>query len=638
MTTSVQMARAPAAFTRRAVERAAEALAAMQHPEGFWWAELTADTTLESDFILLQLWLHPPANGVWNPPEKEKIRRAAGSILKRQLENGGFAIYPGGPADVSATVKAYCALKLAGISPEDPRLVQARERILEMGGIQAANSYVKLNLSLFGLYPREAVPSVPAEMVYLPGKFIYQMSSWTRVIVIPLSVIQASGATRPVPSGFDLKELFLEGAPVGFPRDSSVISWRSFFLTCDWFFKRWDRIGPRRLRQAAIDRAQSWIRQHARHSDGLGAIYPAMMCHLMALEAVGVPASHPERQEAERQFNRLLVDDGDRFFFQPCLSPVWDTGIAVHALVESGIAPQSVLRQGATWLAAREIRRAGDWNIKRPGVEPSGWCFEFANDFYPDVDDTAQVLLALAQTELPEDCRRRAVAWLRAMQSTDGGWAAFDADNNWRCLNYIPFADHNAMLDPSCPDITGRTLEALMACGASPAERSIRRGVEYLIGSQRSDGSWLGRWGVAYIYGTYLALRGLRAAGEDLREAYILRAGEWLRSIQNADGGWGESCASYDEGTFVPAQSTASQTAWAILGLIASGDTTSLSVRKGIDFLLETQNADGGWDEDAATGTGFPGVFYLTYHLYRNAFPLLALSEYRKVQKEEVRT
>jgi len=637
MTTSVQMARAVAVATRQAVERAAQAVAALQHPEGFWWAELTADTTLESDFILLQLWLHPPVDGVWNPPKPERIQRAADSILKRQLEDGGFGIYPGGPADVSATVKAYCALKLAGISPQDSRLARARERILALGGVQAANSYVKLNLSLFGLYPRDAVPSVPPEMMWLPGKFIYQMSSWTRAIVIPLSVIQASVASRPVPRGFDLKELFLEGAPLGFSRDDSLLSWRNFFLACDWLLKHWERHGPKCLREAAIRRARSWMREHARHSDGLGAIFPAMMYHVMALDAVGVPASDPERQEAERQFMRLLADDSDRFFFQPCFSPVWDTAIAMHALAESGVAPRSLLLRGAAWLEAREIRRTGDWSIKRPGVEPSGWCFEFANDFYPDVDDTAQVLLALAKTKLTAGCRRRALAWLQGMQSSDGGWAAFDADNHWSFLNHIPFADHNAMLDPSCPDITGRTLEALVVCGVDPAERSVRRGVEYLIRSQRPDGSWFGRWGVAYIYGTYLALRGLRAAGEDLREAYILRAGEWLRSIQNADGGWGESCASYDQGAFVPAKSTASQTAWAILGLIASGDTTSLSVQKGVDYLLETQNSDGGWDEDAATGTGFPGVFYLTYHLYRNAFPLLALSEYRKVQKE-VRT
>jgi squalene-hopene/tetraprenyl-beta-curcumene cyclase len=355
----------------------------------------------------------------------------------------------------------------------------------------------------------------------------------------------------------------------------------------------------------------------------------------MALDLLGFPPEHPDRVEAQRQFDRLRVDDGHRFFFQPCFSPVWDSGIAMYALAEAGYAPGDSMRRAADWILSKEVRRKGDWSVKRPDLEPSGWYFEFANEFYPDIDDTAQVLLGLKNSSATDPaaqkaCEERAVEWLLAMQSADGGWAAFDVDNNWEFLSDVPFADHNAMLDPTCPDITGRVLEAICAYGIGPDHPAVRKGVAYLIRTQEADGSWYGRWGVDYVYGTFLALRGLRAAGEDYREAHILRGGEWLRSIQNADGGWGESCASYDNNTYSPAPSTASQTAWGILGLIASGDTYSISLKKAIEYLVERQRPDGTWDEKTATGTGFPRVFYLTYHLYRNSFPLLALAAYLK--------
>ena len=635
MTPSLQLADALAASASRAVRRASTVLLSMQREPGYWWADLTADTTLESDYILLQLWLHPPRNGAWEPPTRTEIERAVRSILARQLPDGGFNIYPQGPPDVSATVKAYFALKLAGLRPDDPALVKARERILSLGGIEAANSYVKINLSLFGLYPRDCVPSVPPEMMLLPGNFIYQMSSWTRAIVIPLSIVHAANPSRPVPAGFDLSELYITSGGAAFRRDQGILSWRNFFLTLDRVFKVWEKYGSRRLRKRALKKAEQWMLERLQHSDGLGAIYPPMMYAIMALDVLGYSAGHPERVEAERQFEALMVNDGQRFFFQPCYSVVWDTAIAAFALGESGVAPRDAMRRCADWLLTKEVRRKGDWSIKRPDTEPSGWYFEFANEFYPDIDDTAMVLLALfharaTDPERQEACERRAVEWLLAMQSSDGGWAAFDVDNNWHPLSCVPFADHNAMLDPTCPDITGRVMEALIACGISPGHPAIRRGVEYLVKTQESDGSWYGRWGVDYIYGTFLALRGLRAAGESDREAHILRAGEWLRSIQNPDGGWGESCASYTNGCYTRAESTPSQTAWAILGLIAGGDTSSMSVQKGIEFLTETQRPDGTWDEQLATGTGFPGVFYLSYHLYRNSFPLLALAAFIK--------
>ena len=634
MIPGIQVDEALASGAARACRRSAEFLLSRQSPEGYWWFDVTADTTLESDYILLQLWLHPPEGSVWNPPTRQRIDRAVRSILSRQLPDGGFSIYTGGPADVSATVKAYFALKVAGVPPDDPRMARARERILALGGIQQANSYVKINLSLFGLYPREHCPSVPPEMILLPGRFLYRMSSWTRAIVVPLSILQSSDSVRPVPAGFSLQELFLPEGSFEYREKERLFSWRNFFFAVDRLLKFYERHPVRALRRKAIRKCEQWMLERTRYSDGLAAIYPPMMYTVMVLDLLGYPPDHPDRVEAEAQFERLLTDDGERFFFQPCFSVVWDTAIAAFALGKSGHAPSEALRRCADWLLSKEVRRKGDWSVWRPHTEPSGWYFEFANEFYPDIDDTGMVLLALrharaSNATAQQACERRALDWLLAMQSKDGGWAAFDVDNNWQPLSYMPFADHNAMLDPTCPDITGRVLESLCSMpGIGPDHPAVQRAVAYLMKTQEQDGSWYGRWGVNYIYGTFLALRGLRAAGVSDREAAILRAGEWLRAIQNADGGWGEGCASYDQGTFCPAPSTASQTAWAVLGLIAGGDNASLSVRAGIEYLVNTQREDGSWQEDAETGAGFPGVFYLRYHLYPQAFPLLALSEF----------
>lgn len=639
MSTGVQTATTLLSSTRLAAQRATDAMLAMQYDDGYWWAELTADTTLESDWLLLQLWLHPPKDGVWDPPNRTLIEKAVASILERQLPDGGFYVYPQGPSDVSATVKAYFALKLAGLEYDHPRLAQARERILALGGIQAANSYVKVNLSLFDLFPREHCPSIPPEIMLLPGNFIYQMSSWTRAIVIPLSIVHSFNPRRPVPAGFNLNELFLPNVSAEYKPDLKSFTWRNLFLAMDKVLKLWEKHSPHAIRTRAIRRAEQWILERTRYSDGLAAIYPPMQYVIMALDLLGYPPEHPDRVEAQKQFDALMVNDGDRFFFQPCFSVVWDTAIAGFALGEAPDPPREALSKCADWLLTKEIRRKGDWSVKRPNTQPSGWYFEFANEFYPDIDDTAMVLLALshARASRPDEqqaCMDRAIQWLLDMQSSDGGWAAFDVDNDWVPLSYVPFADHNAMLDPTCPDITGRVLEGLIACGIDRSHPAVRRGVKYLIRTQERDGSWYGRWGVDYIYGTFLALRGLAAAGENDHEAYIQRALEWVRSNQNFDGGWGESCESYAKNSFVAAPSTPSQTAWAILALLAGGDTRSTSVMDGIDYLARTQRSDGTWDEELATGTGFPGVFYLSYHLYRNSFPLLALNTFLKVNSE----
>ena len=612
-----------------AVERASAALFSRQTPEGFWCGELTADSTLESDYILLQLWLHQPESAVWNSPARARIAKAARSILERQLPDGGFNTFSGGPADVSATVKAYCALKLAGIAPEAEPLRRARTRILALGGLQAANSYVKINLSLFGLYPREHVPSVPPEITMLPGNVLYEMSAWTRSILVPLSIVQARGANRRAPAGFTLDELLLPNVSLALPKRKGL---SILFHHLDRVFKVWEKRGSERIRAAAIREAEHWILDRTRHTEGLGAIFPAMMYFIMALDSLGYPADHPDLVEAIRYFESLLIETEERFIFQPCVSPIWDTAICAFALGEAGAGGDPRMTRAADWLISKEVRRKGDWSVKRPNTEPSGWAFEFANEFYPDIDDTAMVLLGLlhAASSNPKAqaaAEKRAIDWLLAMQSEDGGWAAFDVDNNWAVLNEVPFADHNAMLDPTCPDITGRVLESLCRRGLADHD-AVRRGTAYLLNAQEKDGSWYGRWGVNYIYGSFLAMRGLASSGLAGTEDALSKAARWLRWVQNPDGGWGESCASYDRDGFVAAGSCASQTAWALLGLAAAGDRESAAARRGLEFLLERQRPDGTWPEDATTGTGFPQVFYLTYGMYRDYFPLLALASF----------
>jgi squalene-hopene/tetraprenyl-beta-curcumene cyclase len=517
-------------------------------------------------------------------------------------------------------------LKLAGNSPDSEPMRGARERILALGGLQAANSYVKINLSLFGLYPRKHAPSVPPEIVMLPGNVLYEMSSWTRSILVPLSIVQARGSNRRAPTGFTLEELLLPGVSLKLPRFRGL---SILFHHLDRMFKVWEKRGSERIRGAAIREAERWILERTRFTEGLGAIYPAMMYFIMALNALDYPEDHPDLVDAIRHFESLLIETPGRFTFQPCVSPIWDTAISAFALGEAGCAGDPRMTLAADWLISKEVRRKGDWSVKRPDTEPSGWAFEFANEFYPDIDDTAMVLLALMHAKASDAkaqaaAERRALNWLLAMQSDDGGWAAFDVDNNWAILNRVPFADHNAMLDPTCPDITGRVLECLCRRGMANHE-AARRGVAYLLQAQERNGSWYGRWGVNYIYGTFLAMRGLAASEAPVKDA-IAKAARWLASIQNPDGGWGESCASYDRDAFVAAPSCASQTAWAILGLRAAGQGDSAAVRRGVQFLLDRQGPEGSWPEDATTGTGFPNVFYLTYGMYRDYFPLLALT------------
>jgi len=399
MSAPVQVGNALESAAKQAMRRSSDYFAGLQAPDGHWCADLTADTTLESDYILFQLWLSPPQNGAWKPESRPRIEKAVRSILARQLDDGGFNIYVDGPSEVSASVKAYFALKLAGVAPEDSRMVRLRERILALGGIQSANSWVKVNLSLFDLYPRQHCPSIPPEVLLLPLNFFYQMSSWTRAIVAALSIVHAANPQRPAPAGFALDELWAPGVSPAFHRDRSVFTWHNFFLGADAFVKRWERSGSKAIRRRAINKAKSWMLERIEHADGLGAIYPPMMYSVMALDVLGYAPDHPVRAEALRQFERLCVDDGERFFFQPCFSPVWDTAIGAYALEQTDPGHAAV-RASMDWLLAREVRRKGDWSVKRPKTAPSGWAFEYRNEYYPDIDDTAMVMLALRGASL----------------------------------------------------------------------------------------------------------------------------------------------------------------------------------------------------------------------------------------------
>lgn len=569
---------------------------------------------------------------------------------------GGWAQYRGGPAEISVSVLSYFALRVAGDPPDAPHMRRSREAIFRLGGVARANTYTKYHLALFGQYDWSDVPAIPPEMVFLPGRgpfTVYDMSSWSRTIFVPLSILYACKPVMPLPAGRDIAELFpgrRRGPSDGSSGGSSLGQaakqilrqpWKKAFFGIDRLLKTYERLpGADRLRARAIERAGAWMIERFDASDGLSAILPAMANSVMALKVLGYDADHQLMKEQIGYLDDLLLGDAREgtLRMQPCLSPVWDTVLASHALAQAGLDPEHpALRRAASWLLGKQTHRPGDWSRRNP-APPGGWYFEHRNEFYPDVDDTCMALMVLqhARADVPESVQAAAVQrgldWMLGMQNADGGWASFDRNNDKQWLTEVPFADHNAMIDPSTADITGRVLESLSHFdGFSPAHPVVRRALDFLRREQAADGAWYGRWGVNYIYGTWQALRGVSAIGEDLEAPYVRRGVRWLQDHQNADGGWGESIASYDD----PSQrgvgaSTPSQTAWALMGLIAAGESDSSAVRRGIGWLLDRQDAQGTWHQAEWTGTGFPKVFYLNYHYYRHYFPLMALAQYAK--------
>jgi squalene-hopene/tetraprenyl-beta-curcumene cyclase len=619
-----------------ALQQGVDAILAHQDPAGFWVHELEPDATITSEYVLLQRWL-----GICDPAREAKAVR---HLLGLQLPDGGWPLYANGPASVSTSVKAYFALKIAGLPPDHPALASAGRRIRDLGGITRVNIFTRILLAMFGEFDWKGVPCMPVEIVLLPRWFyfnLYEISYWSRTVLVPLLIIFAHRPVRPAPAHARLDELYLvprDQADVSFPRDPEIFTWRNFFLIVDRCLRIHDRLVRRPFRQQALRMAERWMLERMQGEGGLGGIFPAMANAVVALTCLGYELSSPEVKRGLAAIEDLCLEADDTFRVQPCLSPIWDTALTINMLVEAGLPPDhpSLVRAGR-WLLERQTRCAGDWQLKTPGVAPGGWAFQFENDFYPDVDDSAVVLMALRKIRLPdEEAKTRAVArglnWVLALQGSDGGWGAYDKDNNRLVFNKIPFADHGALMDPSTEDLAGRVLEALGYLGFRPDEPVAARAVGFIRKTQHADGSWYGRWGVNYLYGTWSVLAGLRSIGEDMEQPFIRRAVTWLLSRQNPDGGWGESCFTYDDPrTGGMGKSTASQTAWALLALMHAGEAAHPSVARGVQFLLDHQNAAGWWDEGEFTGTGFPRVFYLRYHGYAVFFPLWTLALYRRL-------
>ncbi len=630
-----------------AIERSQSCLLNLQKPEGYWAGELMGDPTLCSDMIAYHHW-----NG---KVDLEWQRKAVHHILSMQLPDGGWNIYHGGPSEVNATIKAYLALKLAGLPATDRRLLKARQVALSLGGVPRMNTFSRLYLALLGLFPWDYVPTIPCE-VLLIGKWFHvnfwEMSSWTRSMLVPLSIINHYKPRRRPQQSITLDELYPEGyheRDLALPPDPQRFTWHNFFIWLDklhkfaeWFAQH--NIHP--FRKRALKKAEQWMLERFEGSDGLAAIFPAMLNALLALKALGYPDDHPEVIRAERELKRLEHETEDDVRIEPCFSPVWDTAIVAICLHESGVSEHHpALQRAAEWLISKEIRFRGDWQYKNTApVEPSGWAFEYENKWNPDVDDTAMVLLALRKIPtsdpiLRDACFKRGLDWTMTFQCKDGGWGAFDKDCTKNILEKVPFADHNAMLDPECADITARILELLGYEDVDLDHPQVRNAIRFIQEHQEEDGSWYGRWGVNYIYGTWQVLRGMRALNWNMQEPWLLKARGWLESVQHDDGGWGERCNTYDDPVFKgQGPSTPSQTAWAVMGLCTFDDPYRPSLARGIERLIRTQNEDGSWTEQETTGTGFPKVFYLKYDMYRNAWPLLALATYRSLlQKAEAK-
>ena len=628
------------------VEAACRALIALQQPDGHWVFELEADATIPAEYVLLRHYLAEPIDAALEAKIAVYLRRIQG-------DHGGWPLFHDGAFDMSASVKAYFALKMIGDSVDAPHMVRAREAIRARGGASRSNVFTRLMLALFDFIPWRAVPVMPVEIMLLPKWFPFHLdkvSYWSRTVLVPLLVLQALKPRARNPKGIAIEELFLEpprtiGLAPKAPQQKALWFWffrgADLVLRCITF--------PRRLRQRAIERASAWVAERLNGEDGLGAIFPAMANSVMMFDALGYAEHHPQRAIARKSVEKLLVVHEHEGYCQPCVSPIWDTALTCHALLEvggDGAAAQA--QKGLEWLLPKQILDVkGDWAARRSNIRPGGWAFQYANPHYPDVDDTAVVVMAMdrAQGSGAHDKFRASIAaareWILGMQSDNGAWGAFDADNEYYYLNNIPFADHGALLDPPTDDVTARCVSMLAQIDeTTPKSAALARAVDYLRRTQMEEGSWYGRWGMNYIYGTWSVLCALNAAGVDPASPELRRAVAWLVRIQNPDGGWGEDGASYklDYRGYERAPSTASQTAWALLGLMAAGEVDHPAVKRGIDYLARTQGDDGFWNEPRYTATGFPRVFYLRYHGYPKFFPLWALARYRNLKNANSRS
>lgn len=619
----------------RAIHNAQEYLFAIQQPDGHWIAELEANMTLTAEYIMLMFFM--------GMVDERKMQKAARYILMMQQDDGSWPIFYGGEGDISTTVESYFALKLAGFDKNHPALVKAREFILASGGIMKSRVITKITLAFFGQFDWRGTPSLPVEIMYIPrfSSFnIYEFSSWARICVVPLTILMELKPLIEIDAKASLDELYLiprDQEDFSFAKDEHFLSWHNFFIGADKILKLLEKSPIKISKKLAIRKAEKWILDHQDPTGDWGGIFPAMAYSIMALKTLGYGIDHPVIKKGFEAIERFHIETDEYIHQQSCVSPVWDTGWSIFALRESGFSPNHPsLVKAAAWLYDKQTTRDGDWKVKNPEASAGGWSFEYYNEFYPDTDDTGLIILTLLDIAAPKGIDkaqrlRKALQWLLSMQNTDGGWGAFDKDVNNPIYNKILFNDFKTMLDPSCPDITGRIIELLAKLGYDRTFDPIRRAVEYLKREQHECGAWFGRWGVNYMYGTWAVLVGLAALGQDRNEPYIARSINWLFSIQNQDGGWGEHCHSYKSDEYRGrGTSTPSQTSWALLSLIAFGYANDQRVQRGVEFLISRQLTDGTWEEKEFTGTGFPNAFYIRYHLYRHYFPLLALAHYKK--------
>lgn len=616
-----------------------QALKDVQQADGHWVFEFEADATIPAEYVLLQHFL--------GDIDVAREPRIANFLRRIQDEQGGWPLFHKGDINLSATVKAYFALKLVGDDPEAPHMVRAREVILARGGAAQCNVFTRIALALFGQVPWRAVPEMPVEIMLLPRWFPFHLSKvsyWSRTVIVPLLILMAYKPRAKNPRGVRIDELFLvHPDKARYPMNVTGDALGAFFAGLDTVLRTAGRRLPQGSRKRAVRKAIDFITPRLNGDDGLGGIFPAMANAVMAFEALGRPRDDAAFIMARKAVDKLLLDRGpDETYCQPCLSPIWDTCLAAHAMLEAGEDPDSPSTQKMIdWLLEREITDVvGDWAWQRPGLQPGGWAFQYRNDYYPDVDDTAVVVMALDRAGDPR-CRpaiERATDWILGMQSSNGGWGAFDAENEHYYLNSIPFADHGALLDPPTVDVTARCVSMLAQLGFSRTHPAIKRGLEFLRKEQEADGSWYGRWGVNYVYGTWSALSAFNACEEDFSAPHIRKAIAWIRTRQRPDGGWGEDCATYWPDTRdVAKDSTASQTAWALLALMAAGEVGSAAVRRGVAYLEATPREGAKWREPLYTGIGFPRVFYLNYHGYSAYFPLWALARYRNLRRDNER-
>jgi squalene-hopene/tetraprenyl-beta-curcumene cyclase len=615
-----------------AVLRASESLLALQHADGHWAFQLEADTSIPSEYILLQHYL--------GRIEPELQARIARYIRARQGAEGGWPLFHGGDLDISCSVKAYFALKAAGDRSDEPHMARARAAILARGGARRCNVFTRITLALFGELPWRAVPVMPVEIMLLPGWSPFQIvkvSYWSRTVLVPLLVLMALRPRARNPQAVTIRELFVDPPePVRNWISGPTASPLSLvFGMLDRLLRVAEPYFPTDKRQRAIDKAVSFVAERLNDEDGLGGIFPAIANSAMMFDCLGYAPDHPHYATALAATRKLLVLDGEQSYCQPCLSPVWDTALACHALMEVGDARlDPAIRHALDWLEAKQVLdHTGDWVATRPGVRPGGWAFQYENPYYPDLDDTAAVALALDRFDSARyrQAIDRAAEWVVGMQSRNGGWGSFDADNTHYYLNHIPFADHGALLDPPTADVSARCLGFLAQIGYASDHPARSAVIEYLRREQEPDGSWFGRWGTNYIYGTWSVLAALNAAGTEPSSPEITQAVDWLLARQHGDGGWGEGGESYfpDAPHGDAPYSTASQTAWALLGLMAAGEVEHPAVARGIAYLIASQDQQGNWEEPWFTAVGFPRVFYLRYHGYRAFFPLWALARYR---------